>query len=273
MDSVVLIKYISSLLYPIGVVVLGVVLSLWFGLLNYKKLSGFFKYTSIIVLLLASNPQLARFAMTSLEAQHPQRSISDIAKHDLIVVLGGGLSLPIPPAKSVQLGSGSDRFWHATQLFKAGKANKIMLAGGNVYPQAGVSSEAYYAAELLAKWGVPKGAIVIEGKSRTTQQNFANILDYIQRNKIRSVLLVTSAYHMPRAIRTLQRELEIAGAKGNPSSLKITASSADIIIRQDSTPALLSWIPSAQAVVINTMVVHEYYGKWFVDLKALMASG
>ena len=273
MDSILLTKFIASLLYPMGLAAVFAVLAVWAHIVNHAKLSWLFKVGSILVLLLASNPQIARLAMTSLESQHPQLTISEIARHDLILVLGGSLRLPNPPAKSVQLGAGSDRLWHAAQLFHADKADKIMVAGGNVFQQTGLESEATYAAQLLSSWGVEKESIITEPESRNTEQNFANILDYLQSQKIESVLLVTSAYHMPRALHTLNLQLARESLKAYSSSLKITPSSADIIIRHDSRPELLNWIPSANALLINTMVVHEYYGKWFVDLKALMVSG
>lgn len=253
MDSVLIIKIISALLYPLG---LAAVLILLACFLRWKK-TLLLLATSILVL--ASNPSVARWLAFQLERQYPQQHISDIATHDAIIVLGGGLRLPQAPALHTQIGSGSDRFWYAARLYRAGKAKTIILAGGNVYEQPGLKGEAFYASELLQEWGVPSAAILVESDSRTTEQNRRGIASYLLRQRIKSALLVTSSLHMPRAHREFSQ-----------LPIPITPASADVLIRESYAPAILKWIPSAGALQLTTISLHEYYGSWFNELKALM---
>jgi len=159
-------------------------------------------------------------------------------------------------ASHYRLSRGSDRYWHAARLFHAGKADKIIVSGGNVYKQPGFQGEAYYASQLLQQWGVPERAIQAELDSRTTGQNQENMLGMIRDQEIRSVLLVTSAVHMPRAHYLFSR-----------MPVSITPASADVLVREQNAPAIFSYLPSASALALTTVAVHEYYGLWFEKLK------
>ena len=257
MDSVSIIKFVSALLYPLGLALVFAVLSLLSRIRRRRLSSKVFAFLAVLIVFASSNPIVATSLVSSLERQYPQLTMELIPKHDAIIVLGGGLRLPSAPAKQVQIGHGSDRYWYAAQLFHAGKAAKIVLSGGNVYPQQGLQSEAYYAAELLQQWGVPASAIQIERDSRTTAENHANTANLIDTNEIQSALLVTSAIHMPRAYKLFSR-----------LAIPLTPASADVLIRQQYSPAVFNYLPSASALNLSTVALHEYYGMWFDWLKA-----
>ncbi|MFQ3245394.1 MAG: uncharacterized SAM-binding protein YcdF (DUF218 family) [Arenicella sp.] len=257
MDSIVIIKVISALLYPLGLVSLCVFLAVLLLLRGRRLAARCCSTIGVVILLLASNPMLASKLVYSLERQHPQRAVDSFAKHDAIIVLGGGLRIPTSPAKYAQLAHGSDRYWYAARLYRAAKADKIIISGGNVYQQPGLKSEAYYASELLQQWGVQQDAIELEVGSRTTAENQRNTVDLISKNRIQSALLVTSAIHMPRAY-SLFYKLPI----------EITPASADVLIRQQNSPVIFKLIPSSSALRLTTVALHEYYGIWFAALKS-----
>lgn len=266
MESIVVIKAISTLLYPVGLafslIVFAWFFSMFFSRNNRRRLRLVGVLLSVIVLLMFSNPMVARFLVAQLENQYPQQSIDNIAEHDAVIVLGGGLRIPLPPAQHTQIGSGSDRYWYAVRLYRAGKAEKIILSGGNVYKQSGFQGEAYYAAQLLQEWGVPSKAILFEDSSRTTLQNKQYTVDLIKQHNINSALLVTSATHMPRAYELF-----------NKLPILITPASADVLITEAEYPKVFNWIPSSSALTLSTIALHEYYGMWFADLKALISKG
>ena len=252
MDTVVLIKVIASLLYPLGLVI---VLLLGAGVAKLARRVAWSRgccIGALAVLLIASNPLFANSLARSLEQRYPQQPLADIAVHDVIIVLGGGVRIPLPPAQQVQIGAGSDRLWYAARLYKAGKASRIFLTGGNVYAQQGFRGEAYYASQLLQQWGVPASAITLESNSRTTAQNKNYLAQTLAEQQIKSALLVTSALHMPRAY-ALFRKLPIS----------MTPASADVLIRDKHVPAIMAWLPSAAALHLSTLALHEYYGRWF----------
>ena len=256
MDSVLIIKTISAVLYPLGLVTLFAVLFVICGMRRQAVGAKSFALIAMMILFVSSNPIVARSLVFSLERQYPQLELDSIEAHDAIIVLGGGLRIPLPPAKHVQLAHGSDRYWYAARLFHAGKAEKVILSGGNVYQQTGLHGEAYYAAKLLQQWGVPEGAIDLESSSRTTSENRQNTLSLLEANDVKSALLVTSGIHMPRSYNLFSR-----------LPVQITPASADVLIRTQNSPAVFNYLPSASALTLTTMAMHEYYGLWYQHLK------
>lgn len=93
----------------------------------------------------------------------------------------------------------------AAQAYKAGRASKIMLCGGKLrdFPD-GKYSEAEHMHQAALALGVADEDIVLENSSQNTVENILFALVELQRtfwlNKVRRVLLVTTAYHMRRSL-------------------------------------------------------------------------
>lgn len=117
------------------------------------------------------------------------RGIEDTGeKAECIIVLGS--------AKAVKY-----RVPAAFAAYKAGRAPKIMVCGGSL---AGEAPEAEQMCKALLELGVPEEDIIVENASRNTIENFLFALVKLQReftlNKVKRVLLVTTAFHMHRSI-------------------------------------------------------------------------
>ena len=249
MDTLILSKLLTALAYPAGLIPLLMLLYFVFNAAKRSVLAGLCRVACVVVFLLSTNPMFASWLTSTLEQQYPQQPLSSIAKHDAIIVLGGGLRIPLPPAQHTQLSAASDRYWYATQLYRAGKASTIILSGGNLYPQLNYAGEAQYAQQLLLAWGVPSEAILYEANSKTTQQNKEYTATLLAKHNINSALLVTSASHMPRAY-DIFRAL----------SVELTPASADVIVRAANRPQIFNWLPSANAFQQTTLALHEHYG-------------
>lgn len=122
---------------------------------------------------------------------------------------------PLDHADAIAVLSGSavirERAQFAAQLYKEGRARKIILTNDN---QQGSWSSAeqrnpfFYerAAELLAGAGVPPEAIEILPKPVSGTLDEAILLrQYAAEHRLRSILVVTSAYHSRRALWTLRQ--------------------------------------------------------------------
>jgi len=93
----------------------------------------------------------------------------------------------------------------AVQAYNAGRASKIILCGGKMRDFADRKcSEAEYMLQAALELGVAEEDIVLENKSQNTVENILFALIALQQtlglNKVRSVLLVTTAYHMRRSM-------------------------------------------------------------------------
>lgn len=251
MDAITIIKAISQLAYPAGLIGLCFLFVIVCVLLQRKAATRLFISTGITLYLLSSNLWIATQLMQHLENHYPQQHIENIPTADAILVLGGGLRLPIAPRKNAQLVDASDRYWHATQLFKANKAPKIILSGGNVYQQPGLKGESYYAAKLLREWGIPEQAILFEDTSRTTKQNAERSAKLLAQHNIKTVLLVTSGFHMPRSMQLFTHIHK---------NVQFIPSSSDTIVTHANYPFFYNLLPNANAFAMTTSALHEYYG-------------
>lgn len=93
----------------------------------------------------------------------------------------------------------------AVQAYKDGRAGKIMLCGGVIreYPE-GAATEAEHMKKTALALGVSKEDIILENSSENTIENILFALIELQRtfwlNKVKRVLLVTTACHMRRSL-------------------------------------------------------------------------
>ncbi len=93
----------------------------------------------------------------------------------------------------------------AVQAYKNGRAGKIMLCGGVIrdFPD-GTATEAEHMLKTALSLGVSKEDIITENTSANTIENILFALIELQRtfwlNKVKRVLLVTTACHMRRSL-------------------------------------------------------------------------
>ena len=93
----------------------------------------------------------------------------------------------------------------AVNAYKAGRANKLLLCGGKLRElPTGTCSEAEHMRKAVLEQGVAEENIILENSSQNTIENLLFSLIELQRNfwlnKVRRVLLVTTAYHMRRSL-------------------------------------------------------------------------
>jgi len=229
--------------------------------LNKKTSALTHAFIALGIFLISSNQFVAKNLVKSLEQQHPQLSISETPNADAIIVLGGGLSLPIPPRKFSQFSYRSNRFWLSAELYKAGKAPKIILTGGNVFQHGKIKPEAEYIRDHLIEMGVEAKDIIIEGESRTTGENASLTNTLVKSLNIKKVLLITSAIHMPRSMQLF-----------TGTDVEITPTPSDILVTDYQGPLALQLIPSSSAMNLTRQALHEYYGLFANDLKAKVST-
>lgn len=93
----------------------------------------------------------------------------------------------------------------AAEAFFSGRSEKILLCGGKIRSFSGESmAEANNMYQKALELGVPGSSIIIEKSSQNTIENILCSLLELQRsmwlNKVKSVLLVTTTYHMRRSL-------------------------------------------------------------------------
>ncbi len=115
---------------------------------------------------------------------------------DAIVVFAGGAG------ESGEAGGGyQERVKQAVDLYHAGLAPRMIFSTGFVF----AFQEGEVMRSLAAANGVPEDAIILEPTARNTFENVARTRDILTGNGWRRVLLVSSPYHMRRAVLTWRK--------------------------------------------------------------------
>jgi len=255
MNVIALSKIIPPLFYPLTVAIGFGLTALLFLAVRKPTAAGVMLLLLITVLSVAGNPKIADFLVADIERTHPPLSPENTPRADAIVMLAGVVGLPAPPRVAADLSDSADRILHAARLYRAAKAPMIIVSGGNVFPQENVEPESFHIARLLREWGVPRQAIITEGRSRNTYQNAVESKQIIEERNIDKILLVTSALHMPRALAVFQT----VGIDAIPAVTDIMVAKYDL---PDAHPPVLDWVPNVRSLSLTTLASREHLGTW-----------
>ncbi|GAC1374273.1 MAG: hypothetical protein NVSMB30_17060 [Hymenobacter sp.] len=179
------------------------------------------------------------------------------AHSDAAVLLTGISDVNKSPHDRVYLGLGADRLTNALWLYRAGRVRCIIVSGGSGALLSKAHTEAADLATLLRLAGVPAAAILLEDRSRNTRENalFTQRL-LAARPDIRSLVLVTSAFHQRRALGCFRR----VGLRPVPFPAGFRSTD-----RRASPDYWL--VPSSVALESASLLVHEVAG--WLTYKAL----
>ena len=202
----------------------------------------------LAVLFLAAMPEVARTLMAGLEHPYPPRLAAECPKAEAIVLLGGAMQPLLAGERRGRLHRGSDRAWEAAQLWHAGCAPWVVVSAGGLIEPPVVAGESAALADLLRDLGVPATALIVEADSRNTQGNAAFTRALLAPLGLRRVLLVTSAWHLRRAVALFAR----AGFEVLPVGADYRGFRA--------CRGLECWVPNARALEETGLVVKEYLG-------------
>ena len=170
---------------------------------------------------------------------------------DVGVLLTGITRTHKSPHDRVYLAEGADRLTGALWLYRAGRIRRILVSGGSGdLDGRAVRSEAAGLRTLLLLAGVPPRDILVEERSRNTRENalFTKEL-LVQHPDIKSLVLITSAFHERRALACFHKV-----------GLHPVAFPAGYYAT-DREATLAYWlVPDAGALLRWTRLVHEWIG-------------
>ena len=256
MDFLFLSKLLPLFFYPVGLVSLLLIFSLilWW---KYPRWLPFPLILAFLILFFSGNSLVSKFLIKSLEWQYIV-SPSQIPNAEAIVILGGAIRPKIDPRPMVEVTEGGDRIIYGAQLYKMGKAPIIIASGGRIQWQNSNNnfSEADDIEKLLLLFDIPQDSIVKEGHSYNTYDNAVNTKQILQQLNIDRVILVTSAFHMPRAVKVFRKQ-----------GIEVIPAPTDYLVSQEQAEKNLNWqnavlqlIPNSSSVDKTTLALKEYIG-------------
>lgn len=196
----VLSKILGFFVQPLNLAILLLLVALAAALLRWRRLELAGLGLSALVLILSTWTTLGALLLHPLEDrfQRPDPAPGQVAG---IVVLGGGLEGGINLARGgYELNSGGDRLVEAAVLAHRYPDARVVVSGGNGSLVLAGEGDADSAPRLLVALGVAPERLVLENRSRNTYENAVFTREMVQPKPGETWLLVTSAFHMPRAV-------------------------------------------------------------------------
>ncbi len=238
---------ITTLLLSPLVFVLALAAAVVLAALSKRRASIWLLSVTLAVLLAFSTGGVRTLLMRPLEYRYPPFPI-DPPTVGAVVVLGGGVidRAPDEGGSAALSDDAMKRVVYGLRLYRS-LGVPVVVSGGRAWDTGG-ESEADVAATLLARLGVPEGIVIKEGRSRTTWENAREVARILARRGITRVALVTSAYHMPRAMLAFSR----AGVSCVAAPTGFSAGTG--------RPGLLGSLPSFGSLGLSFTALREYAG-------------
>lgn len=199
----VLSKTLAFLLKPIGILF---ILTLFNLSLKNRTKSKRMTIAFLVILYIFSCPAIINYILKMYEFSNYE--IVNSKNYDYGIVLTGGL---INESKSlgdnIHLGPQSDRLWQTAELYKAKKITKIIISGGDGFHKIDslIPTENDKSRDFLIKVGVKPEDILQEKKAINTHEN-AKFSKQLLPNYNKTVLVITSAFHLKRALACFEKE-------------------------------------------------------------------
>jgi uncharacterized SAM-binding protein YcdF (DUF218 family) len=215
-----------------------------------KKITLF----GIIILIFCSLPIISSKLINYLEKDYILQDALTIDNADAIVVLSGMLkTIKVNDKLKYEFDDGVDRILSGIDLFKNNKASLLILTKGQLPWSLGMP-EGEYLKEFAVKFGVPKESILLTDNVQNTDQEAKSVKKLLNSNDAK-VILITSAFHMPRAKKVFEA-----------SNIKVIPFAVDFINSHQKL-TFMNFIPSADALNDTSLFVREMIGRLYYNLK------
>lgn len=237
-------KIVGWVMSPMGVLFLGLVFGFLLSRVERVKCvgRGLIGVTLVWFWILGCGVT-TRFVGVPLEGEEaPEAGTLQVGGYDAIVLLGGGMGAHKECGRA-EMFSGADRVWKAAKLWKAyhaeGDGMKLTLSGGGAKEST---------IPLLRDLGVEGDVFLTFEEARNTQEE----AKLIAATGIRRILLVTSAWHMPRAKMLFER-----------AGMEVVEAPCDYEMHYVAEEPLKvgDFFPNSEALMRNSYAIKEWVAR------------
>ena len=238
-------KLFYAWLLPPGIFLL-VIAALYFYYRKTKYANGLLLLFLLIYLL--SVNVVSDKIIGALENHYGQPAVSEIKDAKAIVVLAGGSYDGVPDFDGIGQNSESTtvRLVAGLRLHRALHL-PMVLSGGSVYGDK--TTEASLEYRFLKACGVEEQYLIKEDQSRNTAENAKYVKQICQQRNFDKVILVTSAFHMPRSVAFFERE-----------GVDVIPYPTDYKTSRNKRLNAFAFTPQAENLLHSSIAMKEYLG-------------
>jgi len=220
------------------------------GLIKRKPL---LIWLSLILFYLFATPIVSDSIFKYVERGQVRKDISKMPKADAIVVLGGMFNYVQTETAGRNEWIDPDRFFGGIELFKAGKANQIIFTGAKVpWAEKDQETEGESLRKYAIQLGVPNSSIKISGLVTTTEDESKEVRKLISTSN--NIILVTSAYHMPRSKSLFEKQ-----------GFSVTTFPVDSKVKLEGR-TIIDYLPEGDSFKKSETAIRELIGRGFCSL-------
>lgn len=175
-----------------------------FGQRRLRALGGWAVGAGLAILFVATLTPLPSTIVWLLETRFPSAVTANDPAPAGIVLLGGGTDGRMEEIHGKpRFLEGAEAILEAARLAKRWPDVPLILTGsgsGDIGDDGLDYTEAGSMARILKEYGIDEGRLILERRARTTWENAALSRDMVRPDPRGRWILVTQAWHMPRAI-------------------------------------------------------------------------
>lgn len=228
-------------------------LALWWAvallvLMRWRRPAVFMLWTGLVVLGLLGFRAIPDALLRPLENRYPIPAADAIDRHVGVIVLGGAVGSPaiFEAHGQVPLGDAAERMTVPVGWMRQHPTLALVFSGGEGRLLKTGVAESVLAQAFYREQGVDMSRVRLEGGSRNTRENAQSMAALLGDRCKAPWLLVTSAWHMPRAM----AEFEAVGCR-------VTAYPVDFATGRSTS---LTEYSLAYSLVRWQVALHEWLG-------------
>jgi uncharacterized SAM-binding protein YcdF (DUF218 family) len=193
-------KILLFLLFPLNWIIVFLLIAVFTKRARLKRRCFI---TGVILLLVFTNPYSLYLFAKNWDINNTP--LGNRKVYSSVIVLGG-FSGEDKNGNGV-FNENADRFIQGVKLKEEGRAAHILISGGNGNLTQDNFKEAVWVQGVLKEFNLPDSAVLIEQNSRNTLENASFSKEILQKAHLPPpYILVTSAYHMRRAMYIFKKE-------------------------------------------------------------------
>ncbi|MDE1160125.1 MAG: YdcF family protein [Neorhizobium sp.] len=198
-------KIVWLVAQPLSIAFLLAAIAALSGFLGRRRLAATAALLAALLLFVMLYTTAGTVALQALENRIPKPA-GDPKDVSCMIVLGGAFENEVTSVRGgVEFNQAADRFVEALRLALRYPQSRILVSGGDGSFSGAYEGEAAASQRFFTEFSVGPERMIAENHSRTTYENTVNTAALLKADGLQNCLLITSAFHMPRALALFEK--------------------------------------------------------------------